>query len=456
MTAQPTEFIRGSSTEASRSLFPTLSWEAVFQGGRAGFVTMATSSSSTRPYEIIVFGASGFTGQFVAEEVARTSAEGPKGTLKWAVAGRCRQKLEKVLDQVAETLSKPELKSEVDIIIADVGEPDSLAAMCKQGVIVLNCVGPYRFYGEPVVKACVENGAHCIDICGEPQFLEGMQLNYNKEAAEKGVYIIGSCGFDSIPADMGVLYTRDQFKGTLTAIESFLTVHTGPEGACVHDGTWQSAVYGFADSAKLRSLRRKFGYKPLPVVGSKIKKRYRHVLWLLHDFQSFWSNATDLKQILVQYGAYAGVGGIGSVVKLMFAGMLFWFLAKFSFGRNLLIKFPEFFSFGVFSKEGPTKKQMEGSSFCFSFIGEGYTEDQDPEQGKPNSKIRIQVKGPEAGYVATPIAMVQAAITLLNEPKSLPKKGGVYSPGAAFSKTNLIERLNKHGIQFVVVGTAEA
>ncbi|KAG7254445.1 hypothetical protein CRUP_021035 [Coryphaenoides rupestris] len=65
-------------------------------------------------------------------------------------------------------------------------------------------------------------GAHCLDISGEPQFLESMQLNYHSQAAERGVYIVGSCGFDSIPADMGVLYTRDQFRGTLTAVESFL------------------------------------------------------------------------------------------------------------------------------------------------------------------------------------------------------------------------------------------
>ncbi|KAG5265439.1 hypothetical protein AALO_G00242490 [Alosa alosa] len=423
------------------------------------------NTSSARPYHIIIFGASGFTGQFVIEEVARTSSEGPKGTLKWAIAGRSRQKLEKVLEQAAGVLGKPELKSEVDIIVADVGEPDSLAAMCKQGVIVLNCVGPYRFWGEPVVKACVENGAHHIDISGEPQFLEGMQLNYDHQAAEKGVYIIGSCGFDSIPADMGVLYTRDQFKGTLTAVESFLTVGIGSEGGCIHDGTWQSAIYGFADGPKLRSLRRKFGYQPLPVVGSKIKRR--SALFYSNEVQQYavpFMGADvsvvkrtqrylteEQKESPVQYGAYAGIGGISSIVKLLFAGMMFWFLVKFSFGRNLLIKYPEFFSFGLFSKAGPTRKQMEGSSFRFAFYGEGYTEGQDPSQGKPNGKIRTVVQGPEAGYVATPIAMVQAAMTILNEPESLPTKGGVYSPGAAFAKTSLINRLDEHGIKFSVV-----
>ncbi|XP_051503012.1 saccharopine dehydrogenase-like oxidoreductase [Myxocyprinus asiaticus] len=425
----------------------------------------AFSTSTGRPYHIIIFGATGFTGQFVVEEVARTASEGPKGSLKWAVAGRSRPKLEKVLEQAAGVLGKPELQSEVSIIIADVSEPDSLAAMCKQAVIVLNCVGPYRFFGEPVVKACVENGAHCLDICGEPQFLESTQLNYHDQAAEKGVYIVGSCGFDSIPADMGVIYTRDQFKGTLTAIESFLTASSGPEGGCIHDGTWQSAIYGFADSHKLRSIRKKFGHKPLPVVGAKIKRR--GALFFSDEVQQYaipFMGADpsvvkrtqrylheELQESPVQYGAYAGVGGISNIFKLLFAGLMFWFLVKFSFGRNLLVKFPEFFSFGFFSKEGPTRKQMEGSSFRFAFFGEGYTKGQDPTEGKPNAKIRTLVQGPEAGYVATPIAMVQAAITMLNESDSLPKTGGVYTPGATFAKTTLVDRLNKHGIQFSVL-----
>ncbi|KAM9408404.1 saccharopine dehydrogenase-like oxidoreductase [Pholidichthys leucotaenia] len=424
----------------------------------------SVETSSSRPYHLVIFGASGFTGQFVVEEVARTVSEGPRGSLKWAVAGRSKQKLDKVLEQAAGVLGKPELRS-VDIIVADVEEPDSLAAMCKQAVVVLNCVGPYRFFGEPVVKACVENGAHHIDICGEPQFLEGMQLNYSSQAAEKGVYIIGSCGFDSIPADMGVLYTRDQFKGTLTAVESFLTVNSGPDGGCIHDGTWQSAVYGFADGPKLQSLRRKFNHKPLPTVGSKLKRRGN--VFYSNEIQQYTvpfmgSDPSVVKRTQrflveesqatpVQYGAYAGVGGIGNVMKLMFAGMMFMLLVKFSFGRNLLIKYPEFFSFGLFSKAGPTRKQMEASSFQFAFYGEGYTEEQDPSQGKPSRKIQTLVLGPEAGYVATPIAMVQAALTILNEPTALPKKGGVYTPGAAFAKTTLIDRLTKHGIQFSVI-----
>ncbi|NXS01285.1 SCPDL oxidoreductase, partial [Oxylabes madagascariensis] len=358
---------------------------------------------------------------------------------------------------------------EVGVLLCDVGDAGSLATMAKQTRLVLNCVGPYRFFGEPVVEACVENGASCIDISGEPQFLEGMYLKYNEKAAEKGVYVVGSCGFDSIPADMGVLYTRDKLKGTLTAVESFLSVKSGPEGVGVHDGTWKSAVYGLADEDSLKKLRKQIGYAPVPVVGAKLKKR--GFLFYSPEFKEYCITFmgsdgsvvkrtqrylhTELQQTPVQYGAYVTLGGLGSVIKLMFMGMLFLLLVKFNFGRKLLTKYPKFFSGGYFTKEGPTQKQMDGTSFTMTFFGEGYSEGQDPQKGKPNVKICTEVKGPEPGYIATPIAMVQAGLSLLEDTASLPKRGGVYSPGAAFSKTKLIDRLNKRGVEFSVISKPE-
>ncbi|KAM4632990.1 saccharopine dehydrogenase b isoform 2-T2 [Polymixia lowei] len=321
-----------------------------------------------------------------------------------------------------------------------------------------------QFYGEPVVKACIENGAHCIDICGEPQFLERMQLEYHKKALDRGVYVIGSCGFDSVPADMGILYTQQQFKGTLTAVESFLTVITGPEGGSGHDATWQSAVYGFADSSSLRQLRKRFGHKPIPVLGARVKTRGS--VFFSKEIEQYTipfmgSDPSVVKRTQrflyeedhrspVQYRAYVGVGGLFSVVKLVCGGLLFWLMVKVSLGRKLLTWFPSLFSFGFFTKAGPTMKQMEDCYFSLTFFGEGFSEGQDPSQGRPNAKICTQVVGPEPGYVATPAAMVQSAITLLNELHSLPRRGGVYTPGAAFSKTNLIDRLNNHGIKFSV------
>uniref|UniRef100_H0WX57 Saccharopine dehydrogenase-like oxidoreductase n=2 Tax=Otolemur garnettii TaxID=30611 RepID=H0WX57_OTOGA len=366
-------------------------------------------------------------------------------------------------------LGRQTLLSEVGIIICDITNPASLDEMAKQATIVLNCVGPYRFYGEPVVKACIENGTSCIDICGEPQFLELIQWKYHEKAAEKGVYIIGSSGFDSIPADLGVIYTRNKMNGTLTAVESFLTIHSGPEGICIHDGTWKSAVYGFGNKSNLRRLRHGSNVKPIPIVGPKLKRRWP--IYFCRELNEYsvpflGSDASvvkrtqrylyeNLEESPVQYAAYITVGGITSVIKLMFAGLFFLFFVRFGIGRQLLIKFPWLFSFGYFSKQGPTQKQLDTSSFTVTFFGQGYSEGCSPEKSKPNVRICTQVKGPEAGYVSTPIAMVQAAMTLLNDVSDLPKVGGVFTPGAAFSKTKLIDRLNKRGIEFSVISSSE-
>uniref|UniRef100_J3QNN5 Saccharopine dehydrogenase-like oxidoreductase n=1 Tax=Mus musculus TaxID=10090 RepID=J3QNN5_MOUSE len=129
-------------------------------------------ATEQRPFHLVVFGASGFTGQFVTEEVAREQiASEQSSRLPWAVAGRSKEKLQQVLEKAAQKLGRPSLSSEVGVIICDISNPASLDEMAKQAKLVLNCVGPYRFYGEPVVKACIENGTSCIDICGEPQVL---------------------------------------------------------------------------------------------------------------------------------------------------------------------------------------------------------------------------------------------------------------------------------------------
>lgn len=123
--------------------------------------------------------------------------------------------------------------SAVPIILADVGDRTSIVAMaekCKVDTnlkhtkfdqftimilskVVINCCGPYRFYGEMVVKACIEAGTHHVDISGEPQYIEGMRLKYHYLAQKNHTYIISTCGFDSIPAEMGVLHAEKNFSG---------------------------------------------------------------------------------------------------------------------------------------------------------------------------------------------------------------------------------------------------
>ncbi|XP_035674744.1 saccharopine dehydrogenase-like oxidoreductase isoform X2 [Branchiostoma floridae] len=427
---------------------------------------MATS----KKYDVVVFGASGFTGQFVVEELGRVTSEEERG-LTWAVAGRNQDKLNQVLEKASATIGV-DLKDAVDVLLADIENEESLNDMAAQAQVVLNCVGPYRFFGEPVVKACLKNKAHHIDISGEPQFLETMQFKYDEEAKKKGVYIVQSCGFDSVPADLGVLYTVKNFPGRINTIESYLTLNAGPEGAVGHYATWQSAIHGLANAEELRNLRKEMGTKkPLPKSGPKLENRgpahWSEMLqkWcvpfpgadasVVRRTQRFLYNNGE--NCPVQFGAYACVSAFRYLVLLMVVGVVFGVMTKFSWGRWLLSKYPRLFSLGYFSHEGPTQKQIEGASFNMQFIGTGYSntvlEDGDYD-GPPNMTIATQVEGPEAGYVTTPIVMVQAAITLLKEMKKFPAKGGVMTPGTAYKDTSLVERLSDRGVIFSITAPA--
>ena len=104
--------------------------------------------------------------------------------------------------------------SKVPIFVADTEDYDSLLKMTARAKLIMNTVGPYRFYGEAVIKACLETKTHHVDVSGEPQFMESMQLKYHDEALNNGVYLLSSCGFDSIPADLGVIFLQKEFDGT--------------------------------------------------------------------------------------------------------------------------------------------------------------------------------------------------------------------------------------------------
>lgn len=422
-------------------------------------------SEATKKYDIVIFGATGFTGKYVIDEVVRTESEIPN--LKWAVAGRKMRTLQEALGKAAERMNRQDLE-DIDIIIADTNYYDSLVKMAESAKIVLNCVGPYRFFGEPVVKACVEGRAHHIDISGEPQFLEKMQLHYDAKAKENNVYIIGSCGWDSIPAEMGVIYTRDNFDGDLNAVESFIELNS-TEKIVLHFATYQSAIHGFANANELATLRKSLFTTKLPRPSHKLKNRGSY-FWsdVLNSYfmpfpgsdrsvvsrsQRLFYEEDSLRPI--QFAPYNSLGSTTfGLVKALVFGFVFSFLAKFALGRSLLEKFPKFFTAGTFSHEGPNEKQMKAATFKMTFKGNGYKEKQSVNVDHvdiPDKMITTTVYGPEAGYISTPIAMVQCAYSILLEKDKMPGNGGVLPPGYAFAKTSLIQKLDSHGIKFQVL-----
>lgn len=221
--------------------------------------------AEAREFQILILGASGFTGEYVVEDLVNYINR-ENVSLKWAVSGRNEAKIRSILDSVAVRIGTN--LDAIPIVHADVGDEASLNAAAARTKVVINCVGPYRYFGEPVVKACLANNAHYVDITGEPQFMETMQLKYHREAEEKNLYIVSACGFDSVPCDIGVNFTRDNFDGVLNSVESYLLLNNGGGGISGNSTTWDCAVDGFAHADELKRLRKQLftelNYKDVP------------------------------------------------------------------------------------------------------------------------------------------------------------------------------------------------
>lgn len=155
-----------------------------------------------REFDIVLWGATGFTGKLVAEYLYKTYGNTPD--LKWAMAARNREKLEKVRDEVAD--------NSIPILIADSKNEQSLIELAKQTKVVCTTVGPYDQYGSLLVEVCVENDCHYCDLTGEVPWMSKMINLYHDKASSKKLKIVHTCGFDSIPSDVGVYFMQQQAK----------------------------------------------------------------------------------------------------------------------------------------------------------------------------------------------------------------------------------------------------
>ena len=151
-----------------------------------------------KEFEIIVYGASGFTGRLVAEYLAQTYPTG----VRWAMAGRSVAKLKEVRAQAG-------VPGDIPLIEADAENPASLRAMCDRAEVIVTTVGPYQLYGSDLVAACVETGTAYVDLCGEPAWMREMIDRHQAQAQASGARVVFSCGFDSIPFDLGVLTLQE-------------------------------------------------------------------------------------------------------------------------------------------------------------------------------------------------------------------------------------------------------
>ena len=161
-------------------------------------------------YDLVVFGATSFVGQILTRYLVEHLASGQE-TLRWAIAGRSAAKL----DELKQSLGTA--GASLPVIVADAASAADLRALCAQTRVVVSTVGPYAFYGEPLIKACVENGTDYCDLTGEVQWIHQMVSRYEAQARQSGARIVHCCGFDSVPSDMGVLFLQQQAQAAFGA-----------------------------------------------------------------------------------------------------------------------------------------------------------------------------------------------------------------------------------------------
>ena len=157
-------------------------------------------------YDFVIYGATGFTGKLVVEYAIKQYSN--NNEVSWAIAGRSNKKLEHVQE-------KYNLPSNIGKIVVDSNDQDSIDEMVSQTKCVLTTVGPYQLYGEKIIKTCISTGTDYVDLCGEPGFMHKIISECSAEAKETGARVVFSCGFDSIPFDLGVLFVQEEVMSKL-------------------------------------------------------------------------------------------------------------------------------------------------------------------------------------------------------------------------------------------------
>lgn len=392
--------------------------------------------TSDRTYDVIVFGATGFTGRLVAEYLARkrqdaSASDAAERHLRWAIAGRSSARLAEV--KAAIEAIDPACSS-VGIVEASSGDAASLERMARATRVVLTTVGPYAEHGEPLVEACIRAGTDYVDITGEPDFVDGLIERHDRAARDRGVRIVNTCGFDSVPHDLGALFTVTKLPaGEPIVLEGFVRAKGAFSG-----GTWQSALGAMAH---LRGKKR--GARPAPppggrsVRGLKGRVRYEKELraWVCPlptiDPQVVLRSARELGEYGpdFQYGHYLqirsglqlalGIAGVGAVVAL----------AQLGPTRELLRKVRN-------PGEGPSAEERARGWFQVTFHGKS-----------ASRRVVTRVSGGDPGYAETSKMVSEAALCLAFDRERLPARAGILTPAVAFGE-RLIERLLAAGIRF--------
>ncbi|NEA22166.1 saccharopine dehydrogenase family protein [Actinomadura bangladeshensis] len=391
--------------------------------------------TADRPYDIVLFGATGFTGALTAEYLAEHADPGTR----WALAGRNEAKLAAVRDRLVEI---DPACAELPLLHADTTDAASIDAIAESARVVITTVGPYVKYGEPLVAACARAGTDYVDITGEPTFVDRMYVKYHREAARSGARIVHACGFDSIPHDLGAYFTVKQLpEGVPLHVEGFVRVRGAASG-----GTLHSAVGIFGDAAGMiraererrrmedRPAGRKVRISRAPAPKARVGDGWTLPLPTI-DPQIVTRSAAALDRYGpdFSYGHFVAVKRLPSAAALATGFGALTALAALPPTRRLLLRISS-------PGDGPSQAQRDRNWFSVKFAGEG--------GGK---RVVTEVAGGDPGYTETAKMLAESALCLAHD--DLPETSGQVTTATAMGDA-LIARLVKAGMTFRVLDPA--
>lgn len=389
-----------------------------------------------KKYEIIVYGATGFTGQICCKYLRDNYTD-----LVWAMAGRNGDKLEEI---------KSNLNLDCDVVVADGADIEALRSLASQTKVVLSTAGPFARYGSLLVQACVESGTHYTDITGENHWVRGLIDKHHSEAASKGVRIIPSCGYDSIPSDLGAFFTISQFNKPVSRVDVYHEAQGEASG-----GTTETI---FTMDGLSKEMRDPFVLNPQETVSEEQRQKSkdgfvveqvdgingwsgigmmavantrvvrRSAALMEQNQKSYGSNFTFGEHGLFSTKRMARLASYGSILAFLVIGTPLKYLV-----RPFLLK----------PGQGPSQETQDKGWFRATFVA--HSEDNE-------RKICSMYGSGDPGYKSTAKMVCESAIALARS-NDLPggsEYGGVLTSAVGLGDV-LIERLKNAEIEFKVI-----
>ena len=391
---------------------------------------------SSSKFDIVVYGATGFTGQLVAEYLAARYRGDQQ--LKWAMAGRSMDKLKSVRDAIG-------APSDTPLIAADAGDGASLQAMIDQTKSVLTTVGPYQLYGSDLLAACAASGTDYLDLCGEPVWMRQMIGKHEAAAKASGARIVFSCGFDSVPFELGAFFVQEQARRVFGAPASRVKGRVRDMRGTLSGGTAASGRATFEAVAKDLSLvailNDPFALTP-GFSGAKQPKGNKP--FYEEDLQSWTApfmmaliNTRNVHRSNMLMGFPYGKEFVYDEMVLTGPGERGEANAKRVMAANNEKTGPNARKPG----EGPSKEERENGLYDLLYVA----------IAPDGRQVRASVKGDrDPGYGSTSKMISECAVCLLRDTPDVP--AGFWTPGAAMQH-KLIKRLvDNAGLTFQVEG----